>query len=74
MFHSQLWSLCYHNIICIFLSVYNPSNRTNFSFHCGSGITDARIYTKNIATAKQVFDIAEKEGIRMNLLDIGGGF
>ena len=72
--HSQIWPLCGCNIICIFPSACNPSNHTDFSFHCGSGITDARIYTKNIATAKQVFDMAEKEGIRMNLLDLGGGF
>ena len=31
------------------------------------------IYIKSIEFAKKVFDLAEEEGIHMNVLDIGGG-
>ena len=45
-----------------------------FSFHVGSGVGDAKVYIATIEGAKQVFDIAATLGIKMNLLDIGGGF
>lgn len=44
------------------------------SFHVGSGCTNPQLYESAIASAKWVFGVAEEEGFRMHLLDIGGGF
>ncbi|XP_046919366.2 antizyme inhibitor 2 [Dermatophagoides farinae] len=44
------------------------------SFHVGSGCEDANSYQQAISNAKYVFDIGEKLGFNMTLLDIGGGF
>lgn len=44
------------------------------SFHVGSGCLDYGTYFKAIATARKIFDLSEKIGNRMTLLDIGGGF
>ena len=44
------------------------------SFHPGSGIRDPEVYNDNIRGARRVFDIAQRMGINMTLLDIGGGF
>lgn len=44
------------------------------SFHVGSGCTNPLLYDKAIAQAKWAFELAEEEGFKMNLLDIGGGF
>ena len=32
------------------------------------------MYIANIMAARRVFDVAQRMGIHMNLLDIGGGF
>ncbi|XAR52445.1 Ornithine decarboxylase [Bertholletia excelsa] len=45
------------------------------SFHVGTGITKVQVYSRAIAAAKRVFDIAARLGMpRMHVLDIGGGF
>ena len=45
------------------------------SFHVGSGCRDATRYEMALKDAKEIFETAEKEyGMKMNLLDIGGGF
>ncbi|XP_069478547.1 antizyme inhibitor 2-like [Ambystoma mexicanum] len=44
------------------------------SFHVGTGCRDPRIFTRCIADARLVFDMAEASGQKMHLLDIGGGF
>lgn len=44
------------------------------SFHVGSGCEDPLAYKDAIMNARYVFDVAEKMGFNMTLLDIGGGF
>ncbi|XP_051245109.1 ornithine decarboxylase-like isoform X1 [Dicentrarchus labrax] len=44
------------------------------SFHVGSGCTESSAFKQAIADARHVFDIANKLGFQMTLLDIGGGF
>ncbi|GBM69736.1 Ornithine decarboxylase [Araneus ventricosus] len=44
------------------------------SFHIGCRIQDPDEYATAIAMCRQTFDIAEKKGIIMYVLDIGGGF
>ena len=46
----------------------------SFSFHVGCGVSDAEVYVANIKAARYVFDVAEEEGMHLDLLDIGGGF
>lgn len=49
-------------------------NVIGVSFHNGSDCEDPHAYTKSIKACRQVFDLGEELGHRMNLLDIGGGF
>ncbi|CAN0192649.1 unnamed protein product [Ectocarpus sp. 12 AP-2014] len=44
------------------------------SFHCGSGCQNAQAYPEALAVAKSVFDLAARKGVKLTLLDIGGGF
>lgn len=44
------------------------------SFHVGSGCQDANSYQEAISNAKIVFNLAEKLGFNMTLLDLGGGY
>ena len=45
------------------------------SFHVGSGCRDAARYEAALRDAKEIFDLAEsKFGMKMHLIDIGGGF
>jgi ornithine decarboxylase len=44
------------------------------SFHVGSGCCDAKAFSKAVAVAKTVFDVAVDAGFKPTLLDIGGGF
>jgi ornithine decarboxylase len=45
------------------------------SFHIGSGCGDANAYTKSLANAADIFEIAPKIGMPpMKIVDIGGGF
>ncbi len=49
-------------------------NVTGVSFHVGSGCTNVENFRTAIRMSKEVFEKAESMGIKMNLLDIGGGF
>ena len=44
------------------------------SFHVGSGCEDANVYNTALSDCKKVFEIARSLDIKMNLIDIGGGF
>ena len=49
-------------------------NVMGVSFHVGSGCTSVNNYKTAIEMSKNVFDKANELGIKMTLLDIGGGF
>ena len=49
-------------------------NNKLFSFHVGSGCLEAEAFSKAISVCRTVFREAEKLGLRLELLDIGGGF
>lgn len=49
-------------------------NVVGVSYHVGSGCTQLESYSAALKNARTVFDIAHSKGIKMNLLDIGGGF
>ncbi|KAJ1810447.1 Ornithine decarboxylase [Coemansia sp. RSA 2598] len=44
------------------------------SFHVGSGLQDESAFGDAVLRARRVFDEAESLGMRMTLLDVGGGF
>ena len=44
------------------------------SFHVGSGCYDATAFSGAVASAHSVFQVADKIGFHVDLLDIGGGF
>lgn len=45
------------------------------SFHVGSGQMSPQAFSESIANARALFDLArEQHGIRMHLLDLGGGY
>lgn len=44
------------------------------SFHCGSGCQNAQAYPAALAVARSLFDLAARRGVKLTLLDIGGGF
>jgi len=44
------------------------------SFHVGSGCFDATAYVDAVRLAKEAFDVGERVGFKLDLLDIGGGF
>jgi diaminopimelate decarboxylase len=44
------------------------------SFHVGSGCRDASRYEAALMDAREVFDLGLEYGMKMHLLDIGGGF
>jgi ornithine decarboxylase len=45
-----------------------------FSFHVGSGCSDVESFYSAIKTTREAYDIAEKQDIKINIIDIGGGF
>lgn len=49
-------------------------NVVGVAFHVGCSYQYPEIFTRTIADAKAVFDISEQLGIKMSMLDIGGGF
>jgi len=49
-------------------------NVVGCSFHVGSGCQSTEAYKSAIANAKYVFELGQKMGFNMTLLDIGGGF
>lgn len=44
------------------------------SFHVGSGCSNPKLFDHAIKNARILFDRANEYGIKMNILDIGGGF
>lgn len=44
------------------------------SFHVGSGTLDYGIFERALQSVRQLFDVAENLGIKLNLVDIGGGY
>jgi len=44
------------------------------SFHVGSKCNDPATFTSSIRDAKEIFKMGEALGMKMNLLDVGGGF
>ena len=44
------------------------------SFHVGSGCLEADAFSKAISVCRTVFREADKLGLNLELLDIGGGF
>lgn len=49
-------------------------NLIGISFHVGSGTLDYEIYERALQSVRQVFDVAEHFGFKLNFVDIGGGF
>ena len=49
-------------------------NLIGFSFHVGSGCKSKESYYKAIKTCREAYDIALKNDIQVNIIDIGGGF
>jgi len=49
-------------------------NLKGFSFHVGSGCNCPNIYYDAIKICKNAYDIAIKNNIKINIIDIGGGF
>lgn len=49
-------------------------NLIGVSFHVGSGCYSVDSFTNALKNARTVFDLAEQEGYKLTLLDIGGGF
>jgi ornithine decarboxylase len=49
-------------------------NIIGVSFHVGSGCEDAQVYWTALSDCKKVFEIADSLDVKMNLIDIGGGF
>lgn len=49
-------------------------NLVGISFHVGSGTLDFKIYEKALQSVRQMFDIADKYGFKLDLVNIGGGF
>jgi ornithine decarboxylase len=47
---------------------------TFLSFHVGSGCFDAQAFPDAVVLARKAFDEAERLGMKLRLLDIGGGF
>ena len=49
-------------------------NVVGVSFHIGSGASDPKAFTKAVKDARRVFDEAAKLGLKLTVLDVGGGF
>jgi ornithine decarboxylase len=45
-----------------------------FSFHVGSSCSDVESFYSAIKTTREAYDIAAKQDIKINIIDIGGGF
>eukprot|EP00903_Cladosiphon_okamuranus_P015933 g14717.t2 len=58
----------------ITLAVQLRLSLVGISFHCGSGCQDAQAYPAALAVARSLFDLAARQGVKLSLLDIGGGF
>jgi ornithine decarboxylase len=49
-------------------------NLLGFSFHVGSGCSDAKSFYNAIKDCYDAYNIAKKYGFNINIIDIGGGF
>ncbi|KAF7194688.1 Ornithine decarboxylase [Pseudocercospora fuligena] len=49
-------------------------NVVGVAFHCGSGASDASAFVKAVRDARVVFDQAKELGLKLHVLDCGGGF
>jgi ornithine decarboxylase len=49
-------------------------NLIGISFHVGSGTSDHTIFERALCAVRKLFDFALGEGIKLNFVDIGGGF
>src|SRR4029453_13802415 len=49
-------------------------NVRGIAFHVGSQSTDPEIYTSALKIVRRIFDDAAAAGVRLDTLDIGGGF
>lgn len=49
-------------------------NLHGISFHVGSGTQDYGIFERALQSVRQLFDVAEDFGFKLNFVDIGGGF
>jgi diaminopimelate decarboxylase len=49
-------------------------NLVGFSFHVGSGCRSLDNYYNAIKTCREAYDLAIKNNININIIDIGGGF
>ena len=50
-------------------------NIKGVSFHCGTGGVSYESYESSLRSARQIFDMVDKMGLKkMDFLDIGGGF
>ena len=49
-------------------------NLIGVSFHVGSGGKDVEVYKNGLEVARDLFNVGEKFGFKMNFVDIGGGF
>ncbi len=49
-------------------------NVRGIAFHVGSQSVDPAVYTKALTLVRGLFDAAEAAGVRLDTLDIGGGF
>lgn len=49
-------------------------NLVGVSFHVGSNTTDVNAFLTSLDDARYVFDLAYEKNLKLNILDIGGGF
>ncbi len=49
-------------------------NLVGISFHVGTGTLDYKVYEAALQSVRQLFNLAEDVGLKLHLVDIGGGF
>ena len=54
--------------------MWNITYNDNSSFHVGSGCLESAAFSRAITAARAVFLAAERLGVHLQLLDMGGGF
>jgi ornithine decarboxylase len=60
--------------IAINLCIELQLSLVGVSFHVGSNTTDVNGFITALEDCRHVFDMADHKGIKLNILDIGGGF
>lgn len=64
-----------YNIPIIFDRIKSlQMNLSGFSFHVGSGCSDAKSFYNAIKDCYNAYNIAQKYGFNISIIDIGGGF